>query len=304
MKVCSCGLVGVLLLASGCSSFDEKEARLSAQSFIDAWQKQDIVAVRDKFYIADLEKKNARLIAEKLKFNLPDENTYWSPDGISSAEADRFAMLLVKKQVMLGESIIGIGKVVADNSTAAVEVILRVWGSPGPADQSGGSFREKRVLILRCGSSYGLEIDDSWGEWKIDVQASSFLHQGFSSGQIAGREIAPADWQDDKQPAAKGKIHHVVLCWLKEPAYDEARNKIIAVSKQFKNIPGVLNVSVGRVLPSDRPVVDDSFDVAMVMTFADEKAMNAYINHPEHEKATRDVLLPLVKKILIYDFTE
>jgi hypothetical protein len=97
---------------------------------------------------------------------------------------------------------------------------------------------------------------------------------------------------------------HVVVCWLKSPGDEEARQKIIDVSRSFDEIPGVVKVAAGRAIPSDRPVVDDSFDVAIVMAFRDERALRAYNDHPAHKKAVEGTLKPLVGKLVIYDFLD
>ena len=47
--------------------------------------------------------------------------------------------------------------------------------------------------------------------------------------------------------------------------------------------------------------VDSSFDVAVVINFADESAMADYEQNPIHKKAVSDVLRPLTAKIIIYD---
>ena len=45
-------------------------------------------------------------------------------------------------------------------------------------------------------------------------------------------------------------------------------NKIINASKELKNIPGVLEVTTGKVLRSSRVIVDDTFDVSVIIKFA------------------------------------
>ena len=99
-------------------------------------------------------------------------------------------------------------------------------------------------------------------------------------------------------------IQHVVLCWLKEPGNAEHRNQIIEISKTFRKIPGVLEVRVGRVIKSDRAIVDDSFDVGILVVVPDAKRLQEYLNHPIHQNAKRDILMPLVEKVLVYDFQE
>ena len=99
-------------------------------------------------------------------------------------------------------------------------------------------------------------------------------------------------------------LHHVVLCWLKEPGNAKHRNQIIEVSKSFHKISGVLKVRAGQVVSSEREIVDDSFDVAILIIVSDQKRLTEYLDHPIHQKAKKDVLLALVDKIVIYDFKE
>ncbi len=104
---------------------------------------------------------------------------------------------------------------------------------------------------------------------------------------------------------ARGTVEHVVVCWLKTPGDAAARQRIIDESRAFVGvIPGLLDVSAGMSLPSTRPTVDSSFDVAVVMTFADEASLRAYDAHPRHKKAVDEVLRPLVARLVIYDFRD
>ena len=100
------------------------------------------------------------------------------------------------------------------------------------------------------------------------------------------------------------QVNHIVLCWLKESGNLAHRQKIIETTRSFRSIPGVIKVSVGEVIPSDRNIVDDSFDVGITLTFANTDDMNAYLEHPLHKDAAQKVLLPLVKKIVVYDYME
>jgi hypothetical protein len=48
---------------------------------------------------------------------------------------------------------------------------------------------------------------------------------------------------------------------------------------------------------------DASFDICFVMRLEDKAALDRYAKHPVHEKAAKEVFLPLSQKILFYDFT-
>lgn len=104
--------------------------------------------------------------------------------------------------------------------------------------------------------------------------------------------------------AVSGRVHHVVLCWLKEPGNATQRRQLIEASRSFREIPGVREVRAGEPLAGSRPVVDGSFDVAMVFSFTDVQALQAFQAHPAHRQAKTVLLQPLVRKMVVYDFQE
>ncbi len=116
--------------------------------------------------------------------------------------------------------------------------------------------------------------------------------------------LLPACQQGKGYPDHTSKVHHVVVCWLNEPGNEEARRKVIDVSKGFSTIPGVINVRAGRVIPSEREIVDSSFDVAIYLSFENEQKLFEYLNHAIHKKAVEKTLKPLVRKVVVYDFIE
>jgi hypothetical protein len=99
-------------------------------------------------------------------------------------------------------------------------------------------------------------------------------------------------------------VTHLVVCWLKSPGDESARQRVIDESRSLKAIPGVIHVSAGRVLPSTRPIVDSTFDVAIVMKFRDERALEDYAQHPIHLGAVERTLKPLVARYVVYDYVE
>ena len=100
------------------------------------------------------------------------------------------------------------------------------------------------------------------------------------------------------------KVHHVVLCWLKDSGNAVQRRQIIEASRSFQKIPGVLDVRAGEVMESDSKVADKTFDVAITLSFENEKGLAAYIANPIHKKAKDEILLPIIKRIMVYDFKE
>ena len=106
------------------------------------------------------------------------------------------------------------------------------------------------------------------------------------------------------EPGHDTTVVHVVLVWLKEPGNLEHRQRIIEISREFETIPGVIDVHVGEVVPSDRPIVDDSFDVGLYLTFSSVEAMQTYLANDRHQQALREVFRPLAKRYIVYDFQD
>src|SRR5687768_13061341 len=75
---------------------------------------------------------------------------------------------------------------------------------------------------------------------------------------------------DGRRPAAataRPRIAHVVVAWLKRPGDAGDRQKLIDGAPRLREIPGVVDVYAGPPIPSDRPVVDSSYDVGIIVFF-------------------------------------
>lgn len=97
-------------------------------------------------------------------------------------------------------------------------------------------------------------------------------------------------------------VAHVVLVWMKSPGNAEHRQKIMEASRQLGLIDGVGTLNYGEPLPSDRDVVDDSFDVALYFEFTSQDAMNSYTTDPLHVQILREQIAPLTDHYIAYDF--
>lgn len=103
-------------------------------------------------------------------------------------------------------------------------------------------------------------------------------------------------------PAKPGTVDHVVLVWLKRPGNEQDKQALVEIGRELRVIPGLQFLDTGTALPSERPTVDDSFDIGYVMRFDSPAALEAYAIHPVHMKA-KDELVRLSGKILVYDVT-
>ena len=99
-------------------------------------------------------------------------------------------------------------------------------------------------------------------------------------------------------------VVHVVLVWLKDAGNAEHRQQIITGSMQLRDIPGVLDLRVGEVIPSDRPVVDSSYDVALTLRFANDAALQTYLAHPIHKTTVKEVFVPIMDHYRVMDFKD
>ena len=83
-----------------------------------------------------------------------------------------------------------------------------------------------------------------------------------------------------------------------------AADELLAGANQLlKNIPGVVQFHVGKMAPSHRPVVEQSYQVALNLIFPNQKAEQAIIkSHPQHVEFVEKFVRRLVKKVVVYDF--
>lgn len=100
----------------------------------------------------------------------------------------------------------------------------------------------------------------------------------------------------------QGSVTHVVMVWLKDPGNKAMRNQFIKESRTLNDLPGIIHRHVGEVLPSDRKIVDDTFDVAITATLKSEQALQAYLKHPKHKQIVEKKLKPLINRAIAYDF--
>lgn len=108
---------------------------------------------------------------------------------------------------------------------------------------------------------------------------------------------------DAGSSGSEPEVVHVVLIWLKQPGNSEHRQKLIKGLKELRSIPLVQDVRVGQVIESDRPIVEDSYDVGLYLRFANKADLQAYLAHPVHVDAVKNEFSPLMKRYRVMDFT-
>ena len=96
-------------------------------------------------------------------------------------------------------------------------------------------------------------------------------------------------------------VEHVVFVWLKEGYTEKGLELVIRESKALSSIPGIVDMKVGKALASDRAIVDDSFQVGIIMSFNSAVEMKSYLTHPDHVRRVKETLKPMSSKIVVYD---
>ena len=95
---------------------------------------------------------------------------------------------------------------------------------------------------------------------------------------------------------------HIVIFWT-DPAKPNAADEVIGGGNKFlKNIPGLAHFHIGKMAGSARPVVDQSYQVALNTVFASKQAQDDYQVHPQHLEFVAQCVKPFVKKVIVYDF--
>ena len=95
---------------------------------------------------------------------------------------------------------------------------------------------------------------------------------------------------------------HVVIFWT-DPANPKAADELIAGAKKYlAPIPGITHFHAGKMATSHRPVVDQSYQVALNVVFDSKQAQDDYQVHPLHVQFVEGVFKKVCKRVVVYDF--
>jgi len=95
---------------------------------------------------------------------------------------------------------------------------------------------------------------------------------------------------------------HAVIFWTQPGNARAAEELISGANKLLKDIPGVLQFHIGKMVPSHRPVVEQSYQVGLNLIFTNKTAQDDYQAHPLHVEFVEKYVKPLVAKVVVYDF--
>ena len=96
------------------------------------------------------------------------------------------------------------------------------------------------------------------------------------------------------------KVKHIAFLQFKDGTTEEQVNQVFSDLLDIsENIPGIEDFVCG---PNNSPEgLADGFTHALVMTFTDAAARDAYLPHPDHDRF-KIIALPLVARICVVDF--
>ena len=95
---------------------------------------------------------------------------------------------------------------------------------------------------------------------------------------------------------------HVVIFWTKPDVPGAAEALLAGAQKYLSAVPGARSFHVGRMVPSARPVVDQSYQVALNIIFDTKAQQDAYQTHPLHLEFVEKAFKPNCTKCVVYDF--
>ena len=95
---------------------------------------------------------------------------------------------------------------------------------------------------------------------------------------------------------------HVVIFWTKPDKPNAIEELIAGAEKYLKPIPGIVHFHVGRMAKSHRPVVDQTYQVALNLIFPTKQAQDDYQVHPQHIEFVEKVFKKVCKRCVVYDF--
>lgn len=95
---------------------------------------------------------------------------------------------------------------------------------------------------------------------------------------------------------------HVVIFWTNPDKPGAADELLAGAEKYLRPIPGVKSFHIGRMVKSHRDVVDQSYQVALNLTFDTKQQQDDYQVHPLHIDFVEKAFKPNCVRVVVYDF--
>jgi hypothetical protein len=97
----------------------------------------------------------------------------------------------------------------------------------------------------------------------------------------------------------KAFIHHVYF-WLKNPASQADKDKLIAGLKKLSKVKTIQKVHIGLPAKTSRDVIETTYSVSWLLFFKNKADQDSYQTDPIHLKFIEECS-PLWEKVIVYD---
>ena len=95
-------------------------------------------------------------------------------------------------------------------------------------------------------------------------------------------------------------LAHVVFFWMKSTVTEDQKKTFEGGLEKLGTSPTIQKYQWGKPAPSDREVVDDSFDYSWIVYFANREDEKAYQDEPIHHEFV-EKYSDLWEKVIVYD---
>lgn len=126
---------------------------------------------------------------------------------------------------------------------------------------------------------------------KLSVLLLIFIFVGCQQG---------AQVQHDAEASLKHPFIHSVYFWFKEDMTDEQKEQFYANTEKLRDIEVVKALYTGKPANTTRPIVERSYDFAVIVHFENLAAHDVYQQHPIH-LALLESGSPFWEKVMITD---
>jgi hypothetical protein len=94
-------------------------------------------------------------------------------------------------------------------------------------------------------------------------------------------------------------IHHVYF-WLKNPASEQDRQKLIEGLEKLSKVKTIKTFHIGKPADTNRDVIDTSYSISWMLIFDDKAAEESYQVDPIHLNFV-ETCKDLWQKVVVYD---
>ncbi len=102
--------------------------------------------------------------------------------------------------------------------------------------------------------------------------------------------------------ARPGEVTHVIVVWLQRPGNLNDRNVLTRAARTLRRGRGVTNFRIGPILPPNVRPNETPGDLAIVLTFRNERMLRRFENDQRQQDVLERALAPLVRRRVAYDF--